>query len=116
MTLTQPEIVSLRREADTVCLTLRIPEALDYFRGHFDPVPLLPGVVQVDWAIRLAQQHFGFAPAFKRISALKFMRVITPGTQLTLTLDWQAATSELRFRYEAADSLYSSGQVLFGDA
>lgn len=116
MTITQPEIISLRREADTVRLTLRIPEALVYFRGHFEQVPLLPGVVQVDWAIRLGRQHFNMPPNFKKLSALKFMHVISPGAQLTLVLTWQADASELSFRYEAAELLYSSGRILFGDA
>lgn len=99
-----------------MCLSLHIPETLGYFRGHFEQVPLLPGVVQVDWAIRLARQHFEMAPVFKRVSALKFMRVIAPDSQLTLILEWQRDKLELAFRYETTEAVYSSGRILFGDA
>jgi 3-hydroxymyristoyl/3-hydroxydecanoyl-(acyl carrier protein) dehydratase len=114
--ITAPELLSIRRDGDTARLALRVPEELDYFRGHFEQVPLLPGVVQVDWAIRLARSHFELAPSFKRISALKFMHVIVPGAQLTLALAWQSDTGELAFRYESDAMLFSSGRILFGDA
>lgn len=116
MTVTQPEILSVRREGDTARLALRIPKELSYFRGHFAEVPLLPGVVQVDWAIRLAHQQFGMLVHFKRLSALKFMRVLSPGDGVDLVLDWHASDHELVFRYEAGETLFSSGRILLAPA
>lgn len=116
MTVTEPEIISVRREGDTARLALRIPKDLSYFRGHFAEIPLLPGVVQVDWAILLARQQFDIPAHFKRLSALKFMRVLSPGSEPELVLNWRASNHELEFRYEAGESLFSSGRVLFAAA
>lgn len=113
MTVTEPDILSIRREGDVARLSLRIPANLSYFRGHFLQVPLLPGVVQVDWAIRLARQQFDMPEHFQRLSALKFMRVLSPGSTAELVLNWDASERELAFRYESADATYSSGRILF---
>ena len=116
MTVTEPDILSIRREGDVARLSLRIPIQLSYFRGHFQQVPLLPGVVQVDWAIRLARRQFEMPEGFKRLSALKFMRVLSPGSETDLVLDWNAENSELSFRYESVGATFSSGRILFTKA
>ena len=113
---TRPEVLSVQREGDTARLSLHIPGDLMYFRGHFQQVPLLPGVVQVDWAIRLAQAQFALPPHFKKLSALKFMRVLSPGTQTELQLHWQRDRGELSFRYTSGDTIYSSGRIQFAGA
>ena len=113
---TRPEILSVQCEGDTARLSLRIPQDLMYFRGHFEQMPLLPGVVQVDWAIQLARQQFQMPPQFKKLSALKFMRVLSPGGTIELLLHWQSASGELSFRYAWAEQAYSSGRVQFSHA
>jgi 3-hydroxymyristoyl/3-hydroxydecanoyl-(acyl carrier protein) dehydratase len=43
---------------------LRVPPTLEHFRGHFPGFPILPGVVQLDWAVRFGRLHFeGWAKA-----------------------------------------------------
>lgn len=94
-------------------LLLRIPEDLMYFRGHFQQAPLLPGVVQVGWAVRLAHRQFALPPHFKKLSALKFMRVLAPGATVELQLRWQIASGELSFRYATGNTVFSSGRIQF---
>lgn len=110
----EPDILSTTREGPAVRLRLRVPADLVQFRGHFEACPLLPGVTQVDWAIRYGRQHFGLPKNFRRLSALKFMKVTTPGTELDLLLSCSNA-GELTFRYSAGDATHSSGRVLFAD-
>jgi 3-hydroxymyristoyl/3-hydroxydecanoyl-(acyl carrier protein) dehydratase len=112
--VTEPEILSTTRDGETVRLGLRIPVDLLQFRGHFDEFQLLPGVVQVDWAIRLGRSHFALPAHFKRLSAIKFMRVTEPGNELELTLSHNGA-GELRFRYAHAGQTCSSGRALFAN-
>ncbi len=110
---TEPEILSVRRDEAHAQLQLRVPAELHHFDGHFDGLALLPGVVQVDWAIRLARAHFAIRGEFRQLSALKFMRVIAPGAETELALQWRADTGELAFRYGDAAKPYSSGRVRF---
>ncbi len=52
-------------EPARVLLALTVPDDLLYFDGHFRVAPVLPGVVQVDWAIHYGRLHLGLTGAFK---------------------------------------------------
>lgn len=110
--ITEPEILSTARDGETVRLDLWLPPVLEPFKGHFDGFPLLAGVVQVDWAIAMARRHFALPPDFKRLTALKFLRVIAPGDKLQLLLSLKGK-GELDFRYLRDGETASSGRVLF---
>ena len=112
--INEPEILATTREGETVHLHLRLPAELEQFKGHFDGFPMLAGVVQVDWAIQHGRQHFSLPPNFKRLTALKFLRVIEPGNELQLALS-QNSKGELDFRYLRDGTTVSSGRALFAD-
>ncbi|MGH8462005.1 MAG: hypothetical protein ACRESS_10395 [Stenotrophobium sp.] len=107
-----PQVLSSHRSGASVAIQLLIPVDLIHFHGHFAELPLLPGVVQVDWAIRFGREHFDLPADFQRLSALKFMRVIRPGAMLDLRLEL-AAPGELRFRYLEGAQTCSSGRLFF---
>jgi acyl-coenzyme A synthetase/AMP-(fatty) acid ligase len=83
------------------------------FDGHFPGTPILPGVVQLQWAVHWARERFGIAAAVARLEALKFQQVIPPGTEVALALQWHAARCTLAFRYESAAGSHASGRVVF---
>jgi 3-hydroxymyristoyl/3-hydroxydecanoyl-(acyl carrier protein) dehydratase len=112
--ITEPEILSTTRDGETVHLSLRLPLGLEQFKGHFDEFPMLAGVVQVDWAIRHGRHHFALPANFKRLTALKFLRVIAPGDELQLVLSHKGS-GELDFRYLRDGATVSSGRALFAD-
>ena len=97
--------------------TLAIGADLPAFQGHFPGDPVLPGVVQVDWAIRLAQETFGPLGGFQGLDQVKFQAAIRPGTeiQLRLSLERTATGSRLGFHYLAGTGRLSCGRVLFLD-
>jgi 3-hydroxymyristoyl/3-hydroxydecanoyl-(acyl carrier protein) dehydratase len=113
--LTLPEIDLLERRADGLRLHFVVSAELEYFDGHFREVPVLPGVVQIGWALELARLHLEAAvPAMERfhsLAAVKFMRVIQPGASVWLRL--QVQDGELHFEYRAGDDTCSTGRVLF---
>ncbi|KAF0813782.1 putative 2-succinylbenzoate--CoA ligase [Andreprevotia sp. IGB-42] len=108
-----PEIVATRQDAHTRMLTLYIGAELIHFDGHFDAAPVLPGVVQVDWAIRLGKAAFGLAGTFADMRQLKFQRIIQPGALITLTMTWDAGKQQLAFAYASASGAHSSGRITF---
>lgn len=110
----QPEVLSIHKDANTASLELLVSNELDYFRGHFPNQPILPGVVQVDWAIRFAQQHLEIpANRFVALKALKFSAPVRPDTKLALQLHWRPESNRLDFAYIAGTRKYASGQVVF---
>jgi 3-hydroxymyristoyl/3-hydroxydecanoyl-(acyl carrier protein) dehydratase len=111
--MTNPEIVSIVRSEEHAELKLVVPEALLYFRGHFPGFALLPGVVQLDWAIQYAMQHFALGDVFASTIRIKFRKPIRPNHHLTLSLKYVRSRNSIYFDYEDAQGPCSSGQIGF---
>jgi acyl-CoA synthetase (AMP-forming)/AMP-acid ligase II/3-hydroxymyristoyl/3-hydroxydecanoyl-(acyl carrier protein) dehydratase len=107
-----PQVRELERTSDRVLLEVTAPSNLYYFDGHFDVAPILPGVVQVDWAIHYGRQYFTLPAIFKGINALKFQQVIQPAQPVRLELLHDAAKGNLQFRYTSDGGQHSSGRVV----
>jgi 3-hydroxymyristoyl/3-hydroxydecanoyl-(acyl carrier protein) dehydratase len=108
-----PQIGSIERIERGVRLQLQLPAELTYFEGHFPACALLPGVVQIGWAIELGRMHVPFAGTFRALTAVKFTRVIMPNTNARLTLEYADDKRQLTFAYEVDDYACSSGTVSF---
>ncbi|MFZ3184800.1 MAG: AMP-binding protein [Pseudomonas sp.] len=96
---------------------LEIPLDLAHFSGHFAQTPVLPGVVQVDWALQLARQLMPeLPPRFVGMEVLKFQQLARPGDRLQLSLRFDAARGKLYFAYRNGEAACSSGRILLGAA
>jgi len=93
--------------------TIALDPALRVFEGHFPGRPILPGVAQVDWAIRWAGERFALPARFLRMDTLKFQQPIEPGMQVEIEWRWNAATGVLKFEYRSAQGRHSSGSAVF---
>ncbi len=110
-----PERLGERQEDDQWHLELGVPVDLAHFSGHFPQTPVLPGVVQIDWAISLARQLIeNLPPRFQGMEVLKFQQLARPGDRLQLTLRFDAQRSKLHFSYRNGDAPCSSGRILLG--
>ncbi len=110
---TMPPFHVVSRTDDSAVIELQPPATLVYFDGHFDDAPVLPGVVQVDWAIDLGRRLFGFTGGFLRMEAIKFHRIFHPGPAMRLALDWRAAQAVLVFEFSSTAGRHSSGRIFF---
>jgi len=98
-------------------LELVVPLDLAHFTGHFPQTPVLPGVVQVDWAQQLARSLIkDLPPRFSGMEVLKFQQLVRPGDQLQLTLRFDAARGKLYFAFRNGEAACSSGRILLGPA
>jgi 3-hydroxymyristoyl/3-hydroxydecanoyl-(acyl carrier protein) dehydratase len=110
----QPEVLGQRREGDDLVLRLRVPAELEFFPGHFPGRPILPGVLQVHWAIAQARAVAWALGEFQTLEQLKFNALIEPGAELELRLCW--GDGVLRFSYTQGTTRCSAGRVRFGEA
>lgn len=108
----QPTVRAVRHAGAAVELDLYLPRTLDAFIDHFPRLAILPGVVQVDWAIVHGRQHLQLQGEFRGLRNLKFVSPVLPETALTLVLEARSP-GELAFAYRAGERAFSSGRVLF---
>ena len=107
-----PDILEERREPGRVELELRVPAELAYFEGHFPGLPILPGVVQIDWAVRFARERLTLRGGFAAAENLKFLSIVQPEARLKLTL--ALSGDRLTFDYSHEKKKCSSGTLVFG--
>jgi 3-hydroxymyristoyl/3-hydroxydecanoyl-(acyl carrier protein) dehydratase len=110
-----PALRVLEQDGARVLLELTVPADLLYFDGHFAQAPVLPGVVQVDWAIHYGAHYLGQGGAFAGMGALKFQQMIRPGQPVRLELVRDAVKNTLQFRYFSDAGAHASGRILFQD-
>lgn len=107
-----PHVRSVTADAEGVCVTLDVTSDLNWFRGHFPGQPVLPGVVQLHWAVLVATACLDLAGVPTEIKRLKFKKVFTPPQDLELTLRLcGVAEAQFQFRYEGEE--YSEGRLVF---
>ncbi|WP_339503702.1 AMP-binding protein [Pseudomonas sp. RL_105y_Pfl2_101] len=96
-------------------LQLVVPPDLVYFSGHFPTAPVLPGVVQVDWALSLGRQLLDLPPRFVGMEVLKFQQLVRPGDEVQLHLRFDRERGKLYFAYRNDTAACSSGRIVLGE-
>ena len=111
----QPERLALQWKDDHWQIELRVPLDLAHFSGHFPRTPVLPGVVQIEWAMDLARELIDdLPPRFGGMEVLKFQQLARPGDRLQLSLRFDRERGKLYFSYHNDDKPCSSGRILLG--
>jgi len=111
-----PSVISKRHSADHSELEILVADDNPWFEGHFPDHPILPGVVQIAWAVHYAGVLHGFTRAAQTLEQIKFKRPTLPGTRLTLQLTADVAAGRLRYEYRDTQHVYASGVLNFGTA
>ncbi|MFJ3446822.1 AMP-binding protein [Pseudomonas sichuanensis] len=107
-----PEVLAQAREDNQLQLRLAVPLDLPCFTGHFPQTPVLPGVVQLDWAIALAAPLLAANLRFAGMEVLKFQQLVRPGDALQLDLRFEPERGKLYFSYTRAGQACASGRIL----
>ena len=107
-----PRILGEERFENGLEWSCEVPDDLVYLEGHFPVQPIVPGVVQIAWAIALGSALLGSEPEIERIEALKFREVLGPGVRFRLRVELAAARGQLRFQLCNDESEFSSGRLV----
>ncbi|WJK10415.1 acyl-CoA synthetase family protein [Pseudomonas fluorescens] len=109
-----PEILEQAETEGEWNLQLSVPPDLAYFSGHFPKAPVLPGVVQVEWALNLGRQLLNLPGEFAGMEVLKFQQLVRPGDEIQLHLRFDPERGKLYFAYRNDTATCSSGRILLG--
>lgn len=109
-----PEILEQAETEGEWNLQLSVPPDLAYFSGHFPKAPVLPGVVQVEWALNLGRQLLNLPGPFAGMEVLKFQQLVRPGDEIQLHLRFDPERGKLYFAYRNDTATCSSGRILLG--
>jgi 3-hydroxymyristoyl/3-hydroxydecanoyl-(acyl carrier protein) dehydratase len=112
-TMSEPALHARELTPEKAHYDVYVSPHLQVFDGHFDKLPVLPGVAQVDWAITFGRRCFGIGGAFERLEAVKFHRLYQPGALLSLEMEWRAERALLTFKFTSSAGSHSSGRVFF---
>jgi hypothetical protein len=107
----EPIMLRTAVSAATADLWFYIPPNLYWFGGHFPNLPILPGIVQIDWVIRYGQLLGFDMQKFAGMPRMKFSALIRPETVLHLQLTSKGRS--LTFAYESITGPHSMGAIRF---
>jgi 3-hydroxymyristoyl/3-hydroxydecanoyl-(acyl carrier protein) dehydratase len=105
------QVVAERHEGDTCILSLALPLDLACFVDHFPVAPVLPGVLQIAWALEFASSRFGTPTGCRGMDQLKFQRLLRPGDRVELALRYDPARGRLHFAYRIDGAACSSAHL-----
>jgi len=107
------ELKDIKTDGIKLSASLFIPKDLVFFDGHFDKVPILPGIIQLHWAITLASKHLDMKGIFTRVDLLKFKKIIQPDNLVQLDIFYDSNKHMMDFRYTSSIGEHSFGKVSF---
>jgi len=108
----QPDITKITKGDKQVEVLLYIRPDLHYFLGHFSGEPVLPGVVQIDWVMNFSIDAFGISSDIQAMEVIKFRKIIQPGEELVLTINYNREKNKLGFSYDSKQGCHSSGRLV----
>jgi len=122
--VTEPELVDELRSSQRLERALRVPADLAFLEGHFPGFPVVPGVVQLRWALRLVAELLGHEPRLASVEALKFRELLRPGDAFRAGVELSASGDAFEFKLwsdePANPRVFSSGRCVLrhktGDA
>jgi 3-hydroxymyristoyl/3-hydroxydecanoyl-(acyl carrier protein) dehydratase len=117
---THANIVDALVSKQSLDLTLFVSEKLCYFAGHFPGFAILPGVVQLAWAVNYAREYLAKAEAVIRVERLKFTCPIQPNTEIILSIALDPGGKFANFSYLSTKQgrvepfTFSQGRLIYG--
>jgi predicted hotdog family 3-hydroxylacyl-ACP dehydratase/3-hydroxymyristoyl/3-hydroxydecanoyl-(acyl carrier protein) dehydratase len=109
----QPTFTPRSSAVGSLRATAAVPPDLAHLGGHFPGHPIVPGFMQVAWALAEARMHLGASGGVAMFEALKFPSPLLPG--LVCELELTQRGDVLRFTLGSDGELFSSGRIRLDD-
>lgn len=107
LNLSLPLVLSRFIEDDFASFKLTFVKNSNFFKGHFEGFPILPGVVQLFFANWFTKLAYGVDCKAGQIRKVKFSNIIRPAEVIELELKF--SEKNVSYRYLREDTVCSSG-------
>ncbi len=105
--LSFPVVLNYRLSEQTADFEMVFLKSSNFFNGHFNNLPILPGVVQLNFAGYFIQEAFGIKINTEIVKKIKFSKVIKPQERVTLSLAKNG--KNISYTFKKGDNVCSSG-------
>ena len=110
--MAEPFVENEMRTSTTYEADLTFDRDAAYFDGHFPEFAVLPGVIQLGTAHRLAETFIGRARTLRQVKKMKFSHVLCPGETVHFTLT-KVSEDEFAYDYRKGGVPCASGVLCF---
>lgn len=111
----QPLLIRDHRSADTLLQAFHVPADLSWFSGHFPDQPILPGIVQVKFAVDGVASLLGRPAGPRTLQQLKFKAPIRPDQVVQMAIQVADGGEAAAFTFRSAAGEHSSGRLVYGE-
>lgn len=115
----EPKIINVNSLENETELDLIFSKEAEYFQGHFPEVAILPGVLQVHFAVLFSRKYFALSTNLLCIKKLRFAHIICPEENVKLRIKFFKERQKVFFQYsqELNNGICnnSSGELYFGE-
>lgn len=94
----------------------KVPLDLSYFSGHFAAFPLVPGVVEIQWARDLASRFPWGKGGLSLMENLKYQQFVRPNDEIEIKLRFDAIKGKILFSVEKEGKTCASGRMVKHEA
>ncbi len=106
------DVLTERAAGSSLVRLLRVRDDSAGLAGHFPGLPVVPAVVQIQWAMDATERLAGRAPMLRRLEALKFKAIIRPGQLVEVRVELSAVGDAVHFRIGDGDRVFSTGRCV----
>lgn len=107
LNLSLPFIISKKIEQNFLELKLIFYKNSNFFNGHFENFPIVPGVVQLFYVNFFTENMLGIKLPLTEAKKVKFSNIIPPDEEVILTI--KNKENSIEYTYLSDDKIYSSG-------
>jgi len=106
----RPIVLDQFRGEDHLERSCRVPEDLGCFAGHFPGHPVVPGALQIDWAMDVAAELLDALPHVAELESVKFPAPLGPGQNFRIRV-CKKTDDRIEFTISGDDADHARGRV-----
>lgn len=109
---TTPNWQLINQKQHYACFKGKVPIDLRWFAGHFHQFPLVPGVIEIQWVMDLANHLMWDTQQLSHIENLKYQHFIRPNDEITLSLTFDPIKRKIHFSLQHHNHTCASGRIV----